>query len=179
MAKQIKYRWNGTAWEPLADFVQQCTAFAVGQIAAFKEDKERAEESHRHYFACVREAWRQRPEYLVDRFGTDEKQGADKLRKWCLIKAGFCDRRIFVAASTEQALAYVANAGWIDDSVVSFIEGNVVTTLRARTQKMKKSGEDGMDKKDFEASKEAVLRECAHLVGVDVASLEEQARRAA
>jgi hypothetical protein len=179
MAKPIKYAWTGSAWQPLQRFVQACAAFVVGQVAELEVVEERSEESHRHYFACIREAWRNLPEVYQDRFGSDEKEGTEKLRKWCLIKAGYRRERTLIAASQRQAQEIAALVQAIDDCAVVLLDGHILTIYVAKSQKMKKTGDDGMDRKEFGDSKDAVLRECAHLIGVDVATLTERGRLAA
>jgi hypothetical protein len=176
MADRIRYRWSGSAWEPIAQFAEQVKAFACGQFEELEVVEERSKETHSHYFLCIREVWRNLPEHLVDRFGTDEREGTEALRKWLLIKSGFRDQRTIVAATKKQAQDIAASAQWLDRHVVVLIEGCIITLFRARTQRMMKSGEDGMDKKDFAASKEATLREGAHMIGVDVATLSEMGK---
>src|SRR5690242_17371431 len=47
----------------------------------------RSDRSHRHYFACVEEAFRNLPEIFAQEFGS-----ADELRKYALIHTGFAIR---------------------------------------------------------------------------------------
>jgi hypothetical protein len=167
MAPEIKYRWNGTGWQPLDRHLRQCAEFVVGQIERLKIVKERSEKSHRHYFACLRETWLNLPEGYRERFGTDETEGTDRLRKWCLMKAGFRKEHAIVAMSGPQARKIAALAQSLDDCAVVMVDGNIVTVWTAKSQKMKKSGADGMDKDEFERSKEAVLNICAGMLGID------------
>jgi len=175
MADSLRYRWTGVAWEPLARLRARCQkAFAIGQYADLEIVEERSPESHGHFMASVTRAWRNLPEPYAERFGDDEKKGTEALRKWCLIKAGFRNERTYVAQSPEAAQAMAMFIGPLDEFAVIVADGNLVTVLTAKTQKLRRNSDDGMDKKEFEASKEAVLRICAEMIGTDVATLAAQ-----
>lgn len=164
--KAIAYRWTGDAWKPLARSAKACADFFVGQIARLKEDKERSDESHGFYFACLHTAFMNLPERFADRFASEEH-----LRKWCLIKSGFRKEHTIIAATEQNAAEIAALAGALDDFAVVQLDGRIVTVWVAESQKMMRNGDDGMAKDKFEASKEAVLRECSKLIGIDVTTL--------
>jgi hypothetical protein len=167
----VRYRWSGEAMVPLARFARRAASFVVGQVYDLEEVAERSKESHNHFFACVHTAWLNLPEMYADRFGDDPKEGPEKLRKWCLIKAGFSKEHLVVATTAEQAERIAALAGLLDPFAVVLVDGTLVRVMIAKTQKLRRSGRDGMDKREFEASKEAVLRECSKLIGTDVVTL--------
>lgn len=166
MPKSVAFRWTGEAMVPL---LRQVQAFVVGKVYRLKEEQERSEESHGHYFLLINRAFDNLPERYADVFAS-----ADHLRKWCLIKAGYRTDRTFVMPSPEHALALLAFIQPLDPYAVIVPDGNLVSVYTARTQKLLRSGNDGMDKAEFEASKEAVLRECSRLLGVDVVTLSAQ-----
>lgn len=174
MSHSLRYRWTGAAWEPLARFAQRCQqVFAVGQIADLEVTEERSDESHGHYFACILAAWRNLPETYGDRFGTEEKIGSEILRHWCLIKAGFRKEQTIICPSKSWAMQAAALADFTNPFAVVQVHGSILTVWIAKSQKLLRNGGD-MDKKEFEASKEAVLRICSEMVGVDVTTLRKQ-----
>jgi hypothetical protein len=108
-------------------------------------EAERSANSHRQYMAAVGEAWSNLPEYLADEFPTP-----DDLRKWALIRTGFCDTHKVVGNKILRFNGY---------SVVVTDSDGVTTVRTARSQSFA-----AMGKKEFEASKAAVLDYLAGLV---------------
>ena len=107
---------------------------------------ERSAASHRAYMAAVGEAWSNLPEHLIDEFPTP-----DDLRKWALIRTGFCDIQKVVGNKLLRANGY---------SVVT-TDGDGVTTIRtARSQSFA-----AMGKAEFQRSKTAVLDYIAKMIG--------------
>lgn len=135
--------------------------FSEGGYYHLEPVEERSTETHNHYFACIAEAFANLPEFYADRFATSEH-----LRKWCLIKRGFRNERIMVASSHRQANEIANLANTLDEFAVVHVRGKLVTIYTAKTQRMKRGNRDGMDKHEFQASKQAVLDECAALIGV-------------
>ena len=170
MSAPIPYSWNGTALVPLQRFAVQCARdFLVNGIYRMRRDEEASDESRGHYFACIRAAFDNLPEVMAERFASPEH-----LRKWCLIRGGYRNEHTIVAGSADKAEEIATLAGVLDDFAVVMIDDNddrIVRIMVAKTQKRKRLDGDGMDKTEFEASKEAVLRECSRLVGTDVVSL--------
>jgi hypothetical protein len=167
MGNTFRYRWTGAAWEPMARLLRRCQqTFQPGQIADLEPTAERSPESHGHYFACLHQAFVNLPEAYADRFASEEH-----LRKWCLIKSGYRSERTFVAASPEAAHSMAAFIAPLDEYAVIVVHGNLISVLTAKTQKLRRNGDDGMDKKEFEASKDDVLRVCSEMIGVDVTTL--------
>lgn len=163
----IPFRWDGATMTPLPRFLGRCADdFAVGGIYRLRRDKDRSDESHGHYFACIHQAFVNLPERYAERFASEEH-----LRKWCLIRAGYRNEHTVIAASAAEAREIAVLAGVLDEFAVVHAEDNIVTVWVAKSQKRKKLDGDGMDKEEFEASKEAVLRECSRLIGVDVVAL--------
>jgi hypothetical protein len=143
--------------------------YAVGQVVALEPAEPRSAPSHRHYFACVREAWVNLPDAFAARFRTEEH-----LRKYALIKAGFCDERSIVCPSRAEATRVTALIEPMDDYAIVTVTGQVVTVFTAKSQS---SG--AMGRSLFQASKDAVLGILADMIGVDPATLVEAGRRSA
>lgn len=178
MATGIKYRWDGESWAPLPRFVVLCRDFVVGAVAELEEVIERSSKTHRHYFACIKQAWVNLPEEYKDLFPDVEPHGPEHLRKWCLIKAGYRKESTIIMPSVSEAVRVSTFAAQIiDDYAISIVADNIVKVYTARTQAMRKNNEeDGMDKREFQASKQAVLEICAHMIAVDVDTLSRMAK---
>jgi hypothetical protein len=140
--------------------------FVDGHDYDLIEHEERSSASHTHYFATVNEAWKTLPESQSRRWAD-----ATHMRKWFLIKTGWSVDRTICAETEQGAKEIAALAGQLDPSAVIIIQGSVVTVSVARTQK---GGRGGMNKEDFQTSKQAVLEEIAAVLGVDVATLSSQ-----
>lgn len=132
---------------------------ACPTCGARREHRSRA--SHDHYFAAVQNAFDNLPESLSNDFPT-----AEHLRKWALIKAGYRDERTFVASSGNEAMRLAVYLRPIDSYAFCMVDGDRVTHCTAKSQSLK-----AMGKAEFQRSKDAVLRELAILIGVDVADL--------
>jgi len=98
---------------------------------------ERSAASHRQYMASVQEAWANLPEHLAGYF-----PNPDLLRKWALIKTGYCNVEKIVGSRRKAINGY---------SIV-VVEDGVTTIYTAKSQAY-----GAMDKKTFQASKTAVL----------------------
>lgn len=161
----IAFRWNGEVMTPRQKW-QASRQFVVGSEYFLIEHEERSDPSHRHFFATVKEAWKTLPESQSRRWAD-----ATHMRKWFLIKTGWSTDRIICAETEQGAKEIAALVGQLDPSAVVIIQGMVVTVSVARTQK---SGRGGMNKEEFQKSKQAVLEEIAAVLGVDVATLSSQ-----
>jgi hypothetical protein len=164
------YAWDGAAMRPLPAFASSLTArFAVGEVVSLEPALVRSQPNHRHYFACVREAWVNLPERFAAQFPTEEH-----LRKYALIKAGFCDQRSIVCTSKAEARRLGAFIQPLDDYAVVAVEDRLVTVFTAKSQSAA-----AMSKATFQASKDAVLAVLAEMIGVEPAALAEAGRRSA
>ena len=166
----LPFTWDGEAMRPLPAFVRLAAErFGVGEVVTLGPIEARSSPSHRHYFACVREAWVNLPEGLAVRFPTEEH-----LRKYALIRAGYGDERQVVCASRAEARRIAAFIRPIDDYSIVTVDQTVVTHLTAKSQ-----AAEAMKKAEFQASKEAVLGLLAEMIGVGPAVLGEAGQRSA
>jgi hypothetical protein len=164
------YVWDGAAMRPMPAFAALIgERFAVGEVVSLEPAEERSSASHRHYFACIREAWVNLPESLAARFPTEEH-----LRKHALIKAGYCEQRSIVCTSKAEARRVAAFIQPIDAYAVVMVEGPVIFQFAAQSQTT-----TTMSKAQFQASKEAVLDILAGMVGVDPVALVQAGKRSA
>lgn len=159
----IIYNWTGEALVPATPFMARLCdrELVVGEQYRMVEEEERSAKSHRFYFACIREAWLNLPDSWSDRITSPEH-----LRKYALVKAGFCDSQTLVAGSKAEAQRIAAFMRPIDEFAVITVEGSTVTRYVAKSQSVK-----AMTKPVFEESKTAVLEIVSAIIGTDVATL--------
>jgi len=120
---------------------------------------ERSAASHRHYMAAVTEAWKNLPEHLAEEFPTP-----DALRRWALIRTGYCD--------TVKVVGHRRSMRRIEGYSVVEVDAEGTMTIRtARSQSFA-----AMGKKEFDASKTAVLDYLASLIDTSVDELKAASR---
>lgn len=170
MNAPITFTWDGESMVPLQRFQRLCDKqFVVGETYPLVEEHGRSRASHNHYFASIHDAWQNLPESIAADFPTD-----DHLRKFALIKAGFCDKREAVFSTVDDALHAAAIVRPADEYAVVSVSGRVLRVFTAKSQTLK-----AMGKKDFQDSKTAVLDVIADMVGVHPAELRANAGKAA
>lgn len=165
MSATLPCRWTGEAFEPLPGFRKRAdAAFVVGKVYHMETVEERTARTHKHYFACVNEAWQSLPDDFAERFPTP-----DHLRKFALIKAGFADSRQIVAASRAEALRLAAFIRPMDEYAVVSVSEAVVTVWTAQSQSLK-----AMGKERFKASKDGVLAAIETMLDLEPGTLGQQ-----
>lgn len=153
----IYFTWDGHAMLPLDRFSRLAEqSFTSGHAYRMIVDEERSSASHRQYFAAVREAWLNLPEELAFDFPT-----SDHLRKWALIRAGFCSEIIHPCDSEAEAVRTRKLAKELDTYAVVKRVGQVVHVYVAKSQSYR-----NMSKREFQESKTAVLDILAGLLNV-------------
>lgn len=138
----------------------------VGNVSGWQLAENRSGESHRHFFAIVHEAWKSLPEDMADDFPSP-----DHLRKWALIKAGFCTMTKIVCANNDEAVNLLKKWKTVDRFSLLEVSGKVVTIWTADSQRR-----DAQGRKAFQEAKEAALHVLSNLIGTDVTTLKEAAR---
>lgn len=158
MSRPVPFQWSGEAMIPTRGFAALADKeFVVGEVYTLTEaDQERSGSSHRHFFATVYDAWLNLPEREAERFPT-----AIHLRKYALIKAGFCDVRDMVCSSKAEAVRIGAFIRPMDPYALVVISGSVVRVYTAHSQDTK-----AMGRKVFQESKDAVLNVLAGMIEV-------------
>ena len=166
MSAQIAFRWDGEAMYPIKAHARRADAeFVVGETYTMTPVEERSAQSHRHYFACIQQAWANLPDAALEQFPTSEH-----LRRFALIKTGFADRREIVASSKAEAMRLAAFVRPMDGFAIVTVEGCAVTVWTARSQSMR-----AMGKPEFQRSKTATLDYLATMLGVTPSDLSEAA----
>lgn len=162
--------WRDGVFVPQGRTAMFCDQeFGEGEVVNFERHEQRSMASHGHYFACISEAFNNLPE-ADNRF-----PNPDALRKWALIKNGFCTEASVVCDSPEQARAIAAFMGYTE-GVVIVVRDNVVKRYVARSQAM--TGPNAMNKQEFQLSKDVVLDTIAELIRVKRSKLEKAGEKA-
>jgi hypothetical protein len=151
----LKYQGNGNF---RALYPDKCANMAAGDIAAWQTVEVRSGKSHRHYFAAVHQAWLNLPEHLVDEFPSSEH-----LRKYALIKSGFCTMTKLACKTNADAINVCSLMSKMDTYAICEVTGGVVTVRQAYSQSI-----PAMGRKLFQESKEEVFRVLSEMIGAPV-----------
>lgn len=171
MERPIPFIWDGESMTPINGYWarEADKRFVVGAVHCLQERLERSAKSHRFFFAEVKTAWDNLPEDQAERFPTPEH-----LRAYALIKTGWHDKADFVASSKAEALRMAAFLRPIDEYSIVLVKDNIVSRFTAKSQAYR-----AMNKKDFQASKDAVLDYVSGLCGISVEELNTNTDQAA
>lgn len=138
----------------------------VGEVRGWQMMESRSKASHDHFFAVVTEAWKSLPEDMAEEFPSP-----DHLRKWALIKAGFCTMTKVACSNNEAAVNLLRAWKAVDRYSILNVDGKVVTIWTADSQR-----KDTQGRKEFQAAKDAAMHILSNLIGTDVTTLKEAAR---
>lgn len=174
---KIRAQWTGKAFRPIDSYwARVCDKeLVVGENYWIEETQARSRKSHDHYFATIHEGWKQLPERFAQMF--DGSDGAEKLRKYCLIKMGYHQVAHVVFSTPADAItaaAHIADWSRADNFKICTVEDAVVSIYTAETQRKKAMGHTR-----FQKSKQDVLEMIAELIGVSVETLASNTRKAA
>ncbi len=164
MTSPVAFTWDGETMRPKHPRVADKN-FVIGEEYMLVEQNARSHASHAHYFAAVNEAWHNLPEALVLDFPTSEH-----LRKYALIKTGFCNSEKLVCKTEKIAREFAKFMQPCSEFDVVDVDGPVITRFTAQSQSMR-----AMGKEDFQRSKTAVLDYLASMIGTDTKTLEKAA----
>ncbi|UXN64451.1 hypothetical protein N8E89_00755 [Phyllobacterium sp. A18/5-2] len=131
--------------------------YVVGELYKLIEHHDRSDNTHRHYFASVKNGFDNLHDSMLGEYPT-----AEHLRKKALIRTGYRDERSIVCASKAEAERVAAFIRPMDDYCVVVPLNCVVHVLTAKSQSMKAMGAT-----EFQKSKEAVLNFIDDLLGVE------------
>lgn len=154
--------WDGQAMIPLDRFRRLASKqYRAGQEYVLVDHKGRSEESHRHYFACVRKGWENLHEEDAMKYPSPEF-----LRKWALVKEGYADCTDHVCESEEEVAKLITLVRKLDPYAVLTRSGNILTVWTAQSQ-----DHASMGHKTFEESKTKVLERIANMCGISLDEL--------
>lgn len=165
--------WHDGAFHPRRGWhAQQCAErLGEGEVVALSIEQSRSEKNHNHQFAWIRDAWLNLPErYAMESWA----QSPEHLRKFSLIKTGFCDTHTHVCDSVAEAQRWAAIVRPIDAYSVVQVQGSTVVRYVAKSQSRKAMGND-----EFKRSKDAIRAYIADLIGVAPGELIRNAGQAA
>lgn len=159
MMVALRYLGEGQFHAPSAFSKKLDAALVIGEVLRWEQVQERSAKSHAHYFAVIADAWANLPEALADDLPSPEH-----LRKYALVKAGYCNETKMVFRTNAEAIAGASFIGGMDGFAICEVVGPALTVWTAKSQSMR-----AMNKKEFQESKDAVLRVISGLIGADAA----------
>lgn len=166
----LRYDGEGTFAPASSFWAKRADRFyVIGAEYDLVTHQERSQKSHAHFFASVHEAWRNLPEALAERWPS-----AEHLRRWALIKAGFCDTTTVVFANRKDAERAAALVSPLDEFSIVDVRDTTLTRYVAKSQSYR-----SMPKGEFQRSKDEVLRVISELIGTTAGELSEAGKDAA
>lgn len=171
MNAPITFTWTDDgSMKPLASLAQRADKlFVIGERYRLEEVNERSAISHSHEFAWLAEAWKQLPEDLASLYPSPEH-----LRKRALIEAGYYNEQIIDVGTKAGAFRVAAYARSVDDFALVIVQGPLVIIRTAKSQARR-----AMNRKEFQASKTAIMEIVSVMIGVASETLVREAGRAA
>lgn len=162
MSDLLAYEWDGEVMRPLARFRKEADkVFVIGERYLMTTVEQRSAASHRHYFSAVRDSWMNLREGTERQFPTPEH-----LRKYALIRTGYCDSSSLVCPSAAQALKAAAFMRPMDEFSVIDVRDRVVVRYTAKSQSLR-----AMPKDEFAKSKNDVLDFLSAMIGTTTKEL--------
>ena len=135
--------------------------FSEGEQYTLTPIEERSMASHNQFFASINGYYDNLPEKIAARWPS-----STHFRRWCLVETGWFDEKEFDMASEKHAKMLGTFIRTEDEYARIVVRGTKVIVRRAKSQSLA-----AMGKKDFQASKEAVLGLAEHLVGVNPSTM--------
>src|SRR5882757_3988917 len=156
----FRFMWRDGVFVPEGRNALFCNdEFGEGEIVTFERHDEISTKTRNHWHACVAEAWKNLPD-ADERFPTP-----NALRKWSLIRGGYCIENSVVCDSLEQAITIATFMG-NSEGVIIVVRGNVVKRYTAKSTK-------DMPKDEFQRAKTDSLDIIAELLAVKRSRLEQ------
>lgn len=163
----VAFIWNSREMVPLDRFRALANRqFRAGQEYALVPHQGRSEKAHGLYFASILVAWENLPERYDGRFPTSEH-----LRKWSLVQEGFANEHVQACESEDQARSFGILCRELDSYAVIHLSGDVLTIWTAQSQDKHHMGAEV-----FNESMQKVLERVAHMIGLSVDELTENAK---
>lgn len=166
----FRARWNGETLTPTGHYGLSAAREAMepGDVVIVEIDHPRSQNSHRHQFAEINEAWRHLPESLQE---APWAASPETLRKHALIATGFADTYSIdcgAKATAERVRMALASAeAGKHGYAIAKVRGPLVVVWTPQSQSMR-----AMGGKRFQESKQAVLNWIAAQIGVDAEELQ-------
>jgi hypothetical protein len=173
MTRPVNVIWTGHAFEPCGDHHLRIAAadYEDSRLYRLAPVEDRSDVTHNHQFAWIGEAWNSLPERYA---GEAWAATPETLRKYALIRTGYCSTEIFTCGSKAEAQRWAANLrGLRDEFAIIIPKESTVQVFTAKSQKKR-----AMGAKEFQESKQAILDFIADLIGVEPATLNAQEKAA-
>lgn len=164
------FTWDGEAMIPRQP-KRADVHYVVGENYPLAPWEDRSQASHNQQFAFIAEAWRNLPEQYRDE---PWAQSPEHLRKFGLIKNGFCNTQTYPCGTKAEAERWASNLRPLDEYSIVKVEGTTVFRFTAESQSRR-----AMGKKRFQESKQALMDWLDDLLQVERGTLEREAGRAA
>lgn len=163
----IAFVWSGREMVPLDRFRPLANRqFQPGKEYALIPHQPRSAKAQGLYFKAIEVAWQNMPHQYDGRFPTSEH-----LRRWALINEGYADEHTMVLDSHEKALEIASLCRSLDGYAVIRVRGNITTIWAAKSQ-----SPHHMDHDDFQRSVDKVLGRVAHMLGISIDELTDNAK---
>lgn len=165
----FRARWDGEVLTPTGHYGLSAAREAMepGDVVIVEIDHPRSQNSHRHQFAEINEAWRHLPESLQE---APWAASPETLRKHALIATGFADTYSIdcgAKATAERVRMALASAeAGKHGYAIAKVRGPLVVVWTPQSQSMR-----AMGGKRFQESKQAVLNWIAAQIGVETEEL--------
>lgn len=175
MIQPCEFIWDGEAMHTAPRFRALASSqYKSGEQYRLEVIERRSSASHAHYFAVINNAWQNLPETWVPEDRVDPPQNAEQLRKWALIKTGWCDEQTIECDTPSDARLMAAFTRKLDRDYSEIkVRGSTVIFRRAKSQ-----SRHAMNAEDFKKSKADVLDLLAFIVGVTRMQLDKQGKEA-
>jgi hypothetical protein len=160
MTDPLWYRWNGAVMVPMRPELAE-RQFRPDGHYLLEAHHERSYQRHKAYFASLHDAWMS--------LHSDEFPSPEHLRKFALIKTGWCEERVLACATNAEAERVAAFVRPFDEFAVVIRDDALVRVWTAQSQSYKTMGRD-----KFNQSMDAVLDYVASLIGITKEDLEMQ-----
>ena len=157
--------FDGESLRPDSPYQARIAAeqFGAGEVVTVIRHEERSEASHNHEFAWLRDCWLSLPEqYAMEPWA----QSPQHLRKYALVRTGYCTTDTIAAGTNAAALRVAAFIRGREEYTLVSVEGSTVRVFTPESQ-----AKAAMGKKRFQESKTAIMDFIADLIGVDRDSL--------
>lgn len=163
----LVFRWDGEAMRVLPRFAKDADKrYVVGEVYTLEEIQERDMVKHRRQFAFVKDAWKN----LDHRYENEPwAQSAEHLRRFALVKTGYCNTETFVCSSRAEAMRWAAQLRSDNEYAIVTIQGTTIHRFTAMSQSVRSMGAQ-----TFYESRAKVMEFVSGLIGTDAKTLETQ-----
>lgn len=143
--------------------------YVVGETYRLAPREDVSVITRNHFHAAINDAWGNLPDHLADRHPSPTH-----LRKYALIKTGYCLKEDIVTATNDDALKVTNAVRSRDEYSLIQVQANVVTIWTAQSTSQK-----AMGKAAYATMKNRVLDYVSELIGVSTDELQKNARQVA